>query len=266
MKLLSIDVGIKNLGICILENIDNKYNIIYWEIINLCNENNSQTCNLCKKNAKFSKDNIFLCSNHAKKNEYKIPTSDDNINKIKKLNINELKEKAISYDISFNKPILKNSLCELIIENLDKYYFKPIEEEKADDFNIIELGINIKKNLDKIYDKFLKLDYIIIENQISPIANRMKTIQGMLAQYFIMYNFKNIEFISAQNKLKLFSDLKNTSYNERKKMAIEYCKNLLIKNNNLEIDFFLKHKKKDDLADCFLQGIFYLSKMELLNI
>jgi len=265
MKILSIDVGIKNLGICILETDKDNYKINYWDIINLCNDS-LPNCNLCKKNAKFYYNNDFFCCQHAKKNIYKIPTINDNINKIKILNINKLKEKAIDYDISFNKPIIKKELCEIIIKYLDKEYFKPIEEKKADNFDIITLGINLKKNLDKIFDKFLKVDYIIIENQISPIANRMKNIQGMLAQYFIMHNYKNIEFISAQNKLKLFSDLKNTSYHERKKMSIEFCKNLLIKNNNSEIQFFLEHKKKDDLADCFLQGIFYLTKNNVLNI
>ena len=221
---------------------------------------------ICIKKAKFYYNNNFFCTQHAKKNVFKIPTINDNINKIKNLNINELKEKAINYDISFNKPILKKELFEIITEYLDKQYFKHIQEDKANDFNIITLGINLKKNLDKIFDKFLKIDNIIIENQISPIANRMKTIQGMLAQYFIMHNYKNIEFISAQNKLKLFSETKNTTYNERKKMSIEFCKNLLIKNNNTEIQYFLEHKKKDDLADCFLQGIFYLTKNNVLNI
>ena len=37
-----------------------------------------------------------------------------------------------------------------------------------------------------------------------PIANRMKTIQGMIAQYFIDKNVKLIKFISASNKLKNF--------------------------------------------------------------
>jgi len=269
MKILSIDVGIKNLGICILEtdknNYKNNYKINYWDIINLCNDS-LQNCNICKKNAKFYHNNNYFCSQHAKKNIIKMPTINDNINKINKLNINELKEKALNYDLSFNKPILKKDLHEMIIEYLDKEYFKPIKEDKADDFDIITLGINLKKNLDKIFDKFSEIDNIIIENQISPIANRMKTIQGMIAQYFIMYNHNNIEFISAQNKLKLFSDAKKTTYNERKKMSIEFCKNLLIKNNNIEIEYFLQHKKKDDLADCFLQGIFYLTKKNVLNI
>lgn len=265
MKILSIDVGIKNLALCILEAENNNYKIIYWDIINLCSDLN-KICSKCSKNAKFNKNNIFLCNQHAKKDIYKIPTSNDNINKIKKLNINQLKEKAIEYDLSFNKPILKDELINIINNYLEKEYFENIIEEKADDFNIIELGISIKKNLNNIFEKFLKLDYIIIENQISPIANRMKSIQGMLAQYFIMHNYNNIEFISAQNKLKYFSDTKNTTYNERKKLSVDICKNYLIKNNDVYSEFFIKHNKKDDLADSFLQGIFFLTKKNILNI
>ena len=45
-----------------------------------------------------------------------------------------------------------------------------------------------KTEFDKI-DKLKDITHIIIENQISPIATRMKTIQGLLTQYFIMkYN------------------------------------------------------------------------------
>jgi hypothetical protein len=267
MKILSIDVGIKNLAICILEtnSNNNNYKICYWNIINLCN-NSLKICNKCNKNARFYKDNIYLCNYHAKKDKYKIPTLHDNINKINKLNINELKTKASLYDISFNNSILKIELNKLIIDYLKKEYFEIIVEDKAADINIINIGINLKTNFDMIIENFVKLDSIIIENQISPIANRMKTIQGMIAQYFIMHNYKNIEFISAQNKLKLFCDKKKTSYNERKKLSIEFCKDLLIKNNKSEINYFLQHKKKDDLADCFLQGIYYLINNKVLNI
>ena len=64
-------------------------------------------------------------------------------------------------------------------------------------------------------DSLGDIDRVIIENQISPIANRMKTVQGMLSQYFLMSNDKlDIEFISSINKLK--DDDIHETYAERK--------------------------------------------------
>ena len=56
---------------------------------------------------------------------------------------------------------------------------------------------------------FTDITHVVIENQLSPIANRMKTIQGMLAQYFIMIDENiDIQFISSSNKLKQFESTK----------------------------------------------------------
>jgi hypothetical protein len=110
------------------------------------------------------------------------------------------------------------------------------------------------------------ITHVIIENQISPIANRMKTIQGMIAQYFIMKNVKTIEFISASNKLK-YSAVVNDSddevdistYKNRKKTGIINCLELLKKTNSNMMNHFESHKKKDDLADSLLQGVWYIT-------
>ena len=75
------------------------------------------------------------------------------------------------------------------------------------------------------------------------------------------------EFMSASNKLKLFSDNKKTTYAERKKMSINYTQELLVKKNMIkDLEYFNKNNKKDDLADCLLQGIYYLSTFNKLNI
>ena len=89
----------------------------------------------------------------------------------------------------------------------------------------------------------------------------------MLAQYFIDRGNYNIEFMSAANKLKLFNSDKKTTYTERKKLSIQYTRELLFqKNMENHLDKFNKSNKKDDLADSFLQGIYYLSTFNKLNI
>jgi hypothetical protein len=143
----------------------------------------------------------------------------------------------------------------------------------AHDLDMITYGRNMMKHLDAILcpisskSEPIQIDMMIIENQISTIATRMKTLQGMITQYFIMKNVPNIEFISASCKLKLFTDsmldiskfVDSSTYTDRKKSGIAICRALGENNASTNyatwVSMFEKHKKKDDLADCFLQGL-----------
>jgi hypothetical protein len=117
----------------------------------------------------------------------------------------------------------------------------------------------------------------------------MKTIQGMLAQYFIMKSETEIEFVSSMNKLKQFegrrnitkplentliqdasmnnpASITNPDYKQHKKDGIYYCRQMIEKNKELEHWLpALDTKKKDDLADCFLQGIWYLKNRNIIT-
>ena len=113
----------------------------------------------------------------------------------------------------------------------------------------------------------IDIDIVCVENQIGPLALRMKTLQGMIMQHFIEKEIPLVEEVSATNKLKDFLDLKKTTYAERKKLSIDYTQKILLENNNLHkwIKPFSEHKKKDDLADSFLQGRWYLNNSILKN-
>ena len=272
MRILSIDVGIKNLALCVLETATIGYNIVYWDVINLCEDKiNICTCVTtskksskdCTKIAHYFKEDKFFCKTHANSSQYRLPTSA--FNKYKSLKISELENLCNNYEIDIKDIKNKTGILNTIDTYIDKHFLNPVSQLKCNSVNLLDIGIAIRDNLDKL-DTFIlnNIDTVLIENQISPIANRMNCIQGMISQYFIMKDITNILFVSASNKLKLFISNKKTTYSERKKISISISKEILLNNTNGNFNtekiltMFNKHKKKDDLADCFLQGMWYL--------
>jgi hypothetical protein len=327
-RILSFDVGMKNLAYCLFqvgENCDD-YKVLKWDVINLCtpvvrkcNNGDLGGAQSCINDAKYCKAtkvaevnvdvvvdiededeneiiNIeYYCKKHAKKSNLKIPPSELDIKKIRKGKLVDIQAIIDKYQIKGGcipgqQPRQKNSkdkMIDMIHCELDNNYLDNIENVRATDMDLVTLGKNMMIELDKIvipynedavalgglahipaHDNKYKIDIVIIENQISTIASRMKTLQGMIAQYFIMKHTPCIEFISAANKLKMFMTKKKTTYTERKLESVEVTKELLetlpqLKEHKGYLD---KNKKKDDLADCFLQGVYYLTLKNMITI
>ena len=283
MKILSIDVGIKNLAFCLFSKSvehEHHFHIEKWDSINLAQQNELKCLEVeknqpCNKPAKFTKNGKCYCLKHSKKQEYQIPTSELKSGFINKQKIQSLYEMADKYKIKYNKPIKKNDLVSLINDYIYNTCFESVENTNASKIDLVTIGRNLQSKFDTILSEHLStIDKVIIENQISPIANRMKTIQGMIAQYFIMKNNNiSIEFVSSVNKLKDVKDESSSKKNEknegkhekikycdRKKIGIQKCLEIITSEHNYNCweDFFVKHTKKDDLADSFLQGIWYV--------
>jgi hypothetical protein len=265
MKLLSIDVGIKNLALCLF-NVENneKYEILNWDVVNLCNEIDVK-CFMCSKSAKFSNKGIHCCKKHIADIGLPLIDKELEMKNLKKTKVNDIKEIFKRHNIEFDSKKSKVLLLDYFEKIIpDKYVIPFSNKVNCNDLNLIEIGINLKDKLNNLYEN-IKIDTVIIENQISPIANRMKTLQGMIAQYFILHDVTDIQFISASNKLKDYVSTK-TTYSERKHKGIEICEEILINNKDIcqYLDMFNTHKKKDDLADCFLQGIWFLKNKKYI--
>jgi hypothetical protein len=290
MKVLSIDVGIKNLAFCLFDKSPTAQNfkITKWDIVNISEqEDNAKCCFVeknvvCNKPAKFKKDDTCYCLKHSKKQTLQIPTAEQKPAFINKQKIQKLYEIAEKHNIKYEAKIKKMDLINLINDYIKNNYFQSIESKHAADVDLFNIGVNIKTKFNKLFESEENIDYVIIENQISPIATRMKTIQGMIVQYFIMSNIKvnHIEFISAANKLKdcankEISEHNNSkaegvvngklNYSDRKKMGIAKCLGIVTSDFrfNEHIDYFNQHKKKDDLSDSFLQGLWFINNKKL---
>lgn len=325
MKIASFDIGIRNMAYCIFatnnQDISSPIQIIDWNLMDLTKPSSGDSPNVnvpkctcllkagksskskkaknppvseyCKNTAIYSKHDQYYCKKHAlSNNEYLIPQK--YMTSLKKCRVDKITDIAKTHSISLEEHDRRLNKSEMILK-LTQYFesrcYVPIQKQQkvaAKEIDLITIGKRLKEILDH-NTEMLNVTHVIIENQISTLATRMKTIQGMLAQYFIMINPQiHVEFVSSSNKLKQFiqpppltiSESSNNTtvttasdrqkYNQHKKDAIHYCSQILQQNSGMDThrkwtEHFIKGKK-DDLADCFLQGIWYLQIQNIIII
>jgi hypothetical protein len=338
MKVVSFDVGIKNMAYCVLHHSALKMpngnvtfnsfvadesalqmrkgvsvndrdekdpgclEIIDWNVVDLMDTSDNvdvtKKCTvtlknkkICGRKSKYEKGEHCFCEKHAKTCEYIIPNKECSPAYFKKLKIGELQQKMVDSGIP---GMLTSDKRPQLLEKIQNYYTNHClvlivtKKKRADECSLISIGQRIKQLFDAI-PAMRDVTHVIIENQISSIASRMSIIQGLLTQYFIMRHDDTVidplwdstlttpthkpplvlEFISSKNKLKMFSEkqivTKTTTtsqkYRQHKTDSIAYSKQILEKYPKLGSWLpVLDTTKKDDLADCFLQGIWYVYK------
>ena len=272
--MLSFDVGIKNMAYCLFDTNDGDVIVLDWNVINLMNkEPEARLCTelTCKKKAKWTKGEKCYCVKHAKTSTFQIPNSANSLGKLKKMKIDELKQLSLSLSLDVNG-LRKPEILDKLIRYFNDVSLEPISVKRvnAGELDLFTIGKNMKIEFEKI-PLFHTVTHVIIENQISPIATRMKTVQGMLMQYFIMRNDDSlvIEFLSSAGKLKGFekqNENVESEYAQHKKDAVFYCARFLETERFSPWKHVLETRKKDDLADCFLQGIHWLKRQNIVLV
>ena len=155
------------------------------------------------------------------------------------------------------------------------------------EWDVINLILDGDKNLDhdtlfiQLNERFgdTKIDYVVVENQPAMKNPIMKTIQVMVYSYFkqmqLLHNkdILDVKMCNASNKIRYGKKIipsteielktpESNSYKRNKEAAIAYTLYLLnLNNKNDNISFFKTFKKKDDLADTLLQGLYFCSTL-----
>jgi hypothetical protein len=309
--IISFDIGIKNLAYCIFV-VGEKTSVLKWNIVNLIQTDNSSkqsssNCTCMKAGKKKAPETVcgkkgvytdstgasVFCAIHAKNqgtcNGKIVPCKEMSMSTIKSLKLDDLKTFCKTHCIAFADSDKKPDICAKAETAIKERTLVPIKvvKQNANHVHLVEIGKQIRMQMDEVLVG-INVDIVILENQISPIAGRMNTIQGMLAQYFIMKPdislVPKIEFISSSGKLKDYKGSKSgtidgcsstvpkepqekTSYKDHKRDGIAFCRDFMTKNEGLRVhqEVFDSSTKKDDLADCFLQGIYYLKREKLIT-
>jgi len=220
MSILSFDIGIKNLCYCQLSS-DKK--IEDWKIINISNDKPCE--HILRNKSQCCKPGTFL-------------------NNGKMLCTSHSKNKSYS--------------------NIKKF--------KNKENSLFHISQNLVKELDKLNIGKRNIKDILIENQPALKNPTMKSIQMIVYTYFLIHgicdkdsSIEKLEMINARNKLKVYDgppiecDIKE-KYKRNKWLAVKYCNYMIQNDKDIFIKLFDESKKKDDLSDSYLQGIYYICK------
>ena len=106
----------------------------------------------------------------------------------------------------------------------------------------------------------LEATTVVIEKQ--PDRNRsMKGVENLLHTYFLIHD-KNVVIWDARHKVPDVAGAGKARYAQRKKTSIERARKFIAGDgpNKDFVEFFDKHKKKDDLADTVMQALSFIDK------
>ncbi len=220
MKCISFDVGIKNLAYCILDIESSK--ICHWGILNISTD---LQCQHIHKGKQCDKSAKFIDEN--------------------------------------NFLVCNNH------KQIKKYQDNKFKKCKKKVNPIFDMGKHIISTLNN--EPYLSdIEYVLIENQPALKNPVMKTVQMIVYSYYLTKclekdQIKNIEMINARNKLKAYQgpDIKcdiTDKYKKNKWLAIKYCEQMISQENSIFQELFNSSKKKDDLSDSYLQGVYWIQK------
>jgi len=252
MKVVSFDVGLRNLAYCVLNGTNRSDVVIVdWNIIDVLGESagvGAIHCHKCKTAARYehASDGTFACARHVPKKQKKVTKTELNKKTPSQLH-EQMKELGLTSTAE-----KKVDLVKLVYNHLKQNTWKKCVSS-ATQGSCLDLAPALIRSLDQRSASWKGADLVCVENQMD---RRMFGVQAMLQMYFCCRGYQ-VQGVSATHKLSniVTVDDSTASYKGRKTTGITHARALVPLANKAH---FETHPKKDDLADSFLQGLWCL--------
>ena len=252
MKLVSFDVGLRNLAYAVIDGTSRTdVKILDWNIIDILGEQSgldNPVCSKCSINAtwKHATTGVIVCTRHKPKGSKKVTKKE-----INKKTADECREEIMKLGLVCPTQKKTDMVTVLYLHHRQNIWLRCVKS--AFSGSVIDLAPAIVQSLDKRAHIWKGADKVVFENQPD---RRMFAVQGMLHMYFWCRGFK-CEGVSATHKLNntITVDDRVDSYKGRKKTGIVHAQSLV---PEPWCAHMMKHPKKDDLADSFLQGLWVM--------
>jgi hypothetical protein len=249
MRVVSWDVGIRNAAYCIVEyekkllddgGESRKRRILAWGLVNLLDKFEKRCC--CGKLAKWTTGESSWCGIHVGGTgvvKCKTKSSKCHCGKMAKWVVKG-RSKITSCDL--HRPLEKAM---------------PYKGLSSKTFPIDILKRTLIEELEA-HPEFMFVDHVVIENQPSLTNPKMKALSETMYNWFLIRSqfdrdrypniIQSVEFMNPNAKI----PQRKITREERKRIIMEICSRA-IAGTRWE-RFYEKHSKKDDLADCYVQG------------
>lgn len=249
MRLISFDVGLRNLSYCILEGSSRRdLRITGWDLIDVMAEIgglDKPLCHKCKKPACWVREEMYACTRH--RGQSGGTTTKSELGKKSK---EELQALANQHGIPGR---LKKELVDGLFKCLSAAVWKRCVKS-AKQCSVVDLAPAIHQSLSSRKELWKDANLVVFEQQPD---KRMLCVQGMLQMWFVTQGYR-CKGVSAVHKLTNIVTTKDDTktYKGRKKTGIVHAMELL-PTDELRA-FLMKHPKRDDLSDAWLQGLWCL--------
>jgi hypothetical protein len=251
MKLVSFDVGLRNLAFCVMEGTTRSdVKILHWDLIDVMAESaghDNPKCYKCKKAANYMKqdESSYSCKIHCPKGSKPITKTS-----LSKKELLSLKSEGASLGISGTTK--KELVQKLYIHYSANVWKRCVKSAKQ--CSVVDLAGPIAQCLEARRDLWKDADLVAFEQQPD---KRMLCVQAMLHMWFVCQGYR-CKGVSAVHKLTNIITLQDSTktYKGRKSTGIVHATELVP--TQPWKTYMLKHPKKDDLADCFLQGLWVM--------